>query len=364
MGKDGSNFLVVRSDNFDERIGQVRASDVAVVVGNVPESAGGETPDSLRPITLQEYLERAGDFGSYAGVPAGTSLFDADRDAKVGIRFQVVFLPADEEGSVDMYNSACNYQTLSAEDPKNVILLATTQGTFLQQDGPGSVPQYLHKKDEESPTGYSCTYLEALRTKHGVSMEQKETEEEAAAAAAAGKATSGVLGIRSMGKGFNRLMTVQVPLKQKKKVPDILASGVYALEGAGFDMGGDIYDIADACGACAPLDDDECEEEYERAVMSSLEVTEKVAAPPSRVKAARVSYGETAGPMEMPASSNWERDPDCAINITVQFFFVVEKGTTIDEADIKAAVDLCETALKGCEEDGKLMDEGMWWMRD
>ena len=98
--------------------------------------------------------------------------------------------------------------------------------------------------------------------------------------------------------------------------------------------------------------------------MSSLEVTEKVAAPPSRVKAARVSYGETAGPMEMPASSNWERDPDCAINITVQFFFVVEKGTTIDEADIKAAVDLCETALKGCEEDGKLMDEGMWWMRD
>ena len=346
MGKDGSNFLVVRSDNFDERIGQVRASDVAVVVGNVPESAGGETPDSLRPITLQEYLERAGDFGSYAGVPAGTSLFDADRDAKVGIRFQVVFLPVGEDGAIEVYNQAYNYQTRSAEDPKNVILLATTQGTFLQQDGPGSVPQYLHKKDEASPSGYSCTYLEALRTKHGVSMEQKETKEEAAAAAAEGKATSGVLGIRSMGKGFNRLMTVQVPLKQL--TPQ--GFGGYSSDSCLEDEEDCDFAVPSACAQAVPT----------RAMCSAP----PAAAPGSSVKAARVSHGSQAGPMQMPASGNWVRDPDCAINITVQFYFVVEKGTKVNEDDIKSAIDLCETALQGCEADGKLMDEGMWWMRD
>lgn len=85
---------------------------------------------------------------------------------------------------------------------------------------------------------------------------------------------------------------------------------------------------------------------------------------PSRVKAARVSHGSDAGPMQPAGSSNWTRDTACAVTITVQFYFVVEAGTTIAEEDIKAAVDLCETALAGCESDGKLMDEEMWWMRD
>ena len=349
VGKDGTSFLVVRPDNFNERLGAVRAQDVAVVVGNVPEGEGGST-SPLHPITLKEYLQRAGDFGHYAGVPAGTSLYDADADAKVGIRFQVVFLPVGEDGAVEMYNTAYNYQTRSAEDPKNVILLGTTQGTFLQQDGPGTVPQYLHRADEDSPSGYTCTYLEALRTRHGVSMEQKETKEEAEAAAAAGKATAGVIGIRSMGKGFNRLMTVQVPLKQVAPLPSFPECGAACIDESDGSVGG--YGSDDEC-------DDEC--------VSGFDLTDEElegTSAPTRVKAARVSHGSDAGPMTMPASTNWVRDPSCAINITVQFYFVVEAGTTIAEGDIKAAIDLCEAALAGCDEDGKLMDEGMWWMRD
>ena len=354
-GKDGEQFLVVRSDNFDERIGQVRAADVAVVV---PGGDGSPSSEGLHPITLAEYLQEAGKYGGYAGVPDGTSLYDGDRDGMVGIRFQAVFLPVGEDGKVEMYNQSFNYQTQSKEDPRNVILLCTTQGTFLQQDGPGQVPQYLHKRDG---AGYECTYLEALRTRHGVSMEQKDTAEEAAAAAAAGKATSGVIGIRSMGMGFNRLMTVQVPLKQKAPlrfaVPDFLED---ECEDSGCDFSTDMqFDVFSSVAA----EQDECAlpDGPEPAMM--MRSGAAAAPPPSRAKAARVSHGSSAGPMPPAASDNWERDSDCSVTITVQFYFVVEKGTTVEPQDIRDAVDLCEAALKGCDADGKLMDGERWWMR-
>jgi hypothetical protein len=53
--------------------------------------------------------------------------------------------------------------------------------------------------------------------RHGVSMGQQETEAERQQAVAQGKAVSTVIGIRSMGLGFNRLMTVQVPIKQHRR---------------------------------------------------------------------------------------------------------------------------------------------------
>lgn len=48
-------------------------------------------------------------------------------------------------------------------------------------------------------------------------MSQTETEAERQQALSQGKAVSTVIGIQSMGLGFNRLMTIQIPLAQRRK---------------------------------------------------------------------------------------------------------------------------------------------------
>lgn len=55
---------------------------------------------------------------------------------------------------------------------------------------------------------------------------------------------------------------------------------------------------------------------------------------------------------------HFERDSDCSVTITVQFYYVVEQGRPIAEADIKNAIDVCEEAYRGCTWDGNLMDTG------
>lgn len=57
--------------------------------------------------------------------------------------------------------------------------------------------------------------------------------------------------------------------------------------------------------------------------------------------------------------TRFERDGDCSVTITVQFYFVVEQGCLIAEEDIKRAIDVCEEAYKGCVWDGNLMDPNM-----
>lgn len=46
----------------------------------------------------------------------------------------------------------------------------------------------------------------------------------------------------------------------------------------------------------------------------------------SAAHAARVSIGSDAGAMDMLRMTTFERDSECSVTITVQFYFVVEQG--------------------------------------
>lgn len=76
--------------------------------------------------------------------------FLAPPPRQIGIRFQAVFIPVEDtatgDGKTEFFPDTYNYQTREWDDPKNIILLCTSQGSFVQQDGPGSQPQYLHKQ--------------------------------------------------------------------------------------------------------------------------------------------------------------------------------------------------------------------------
>jgi hypothetical protein len=53
----------VRPDNWNEKLGRVSTSEVALVTGN--QAPGGK---ALAPITLRDFLKRVGEHGGYAGL--------------------------------------------------------------------------------------------------------------------------------------------------------------------------------------------------------------------------------------------------------------------------------------------------------
>ena len=89
--KHGQRLFTVRPDNFNEKLGVVRAGDVALVAGN-----GERAP--LRPVTLRDFLKTAGKHGAYAGLESDVELGDRVDDENVSNRFQTTFLPVGADG--------------------------------------------------------------------------------------------------------------------------------------------------------------------------------------------------------------------------------------------------------------------------
>ena len=211
--RNGTNLFTVRSDNWNEKLGVVSADEVAVVAGS------GQGP--VQPVTLRNVLMGLGHFGGYAGLTPGTNLFDSSLDAKCSIRFQTTFIPVqnsgDAPGKLEFATEAYNYNTMDDADPRNLVLLCTSQGMAVQQDGRGAKKLFHHAVDDMGEI--HRYWLEAEESTHKVGGEQRETDAERAEAQARGKATSSVIGIRAMGQRFNVLMTIQVPLQQSCTIP-------------------------------------------------------------------------------------------------------------------------------------------------
>jgi hypothetical protein len=79
---------MVRSENFNERIGYVKASEVAVVVGNEEATA----TKNLHSVTLADYLRNFGIYAKHAGAPDSGSLLADALDNTISIRPQVAFV--------------------------------------------------------------------------------------------------------------------------------------------------------------------------------------------------------------------------------------------------------------------------------
>jgi hypothetical protein len=219
--KTGKLLYTVRSENWNERLGYVASKHVAIVVGNHDGS-------ELKNVTLENYLSNASQYGGYTGLTT-PSLGENKQDSIFSIRFQTVFLPIESStdpdkapenaGRVNFCPEIYNYQTRDEENPRNMLLLCTAQGTSMQQDGVGAKKVLHHEVD---PDGKIHRYwLEAESSRHKVGGEQTETNEEASAAAARGKSNAVFIGPKHVGTRFNIIMTVQVPLAQaivQKKV--------------------------------------------------------------------------------------------------------------------------------------------------
>lgn len=132
----GQLVPAVRHGNFDDNVYSLPAADFKVVVGN--EEPGGE----LRTVSLQDFLRG---FGAYAGLGRALSLHDPSSDQKVIVRVQCFPLPAGPDGACEFVPTAYNYQTSSAEDPKNAIFVASHLGTSVKLDEVGAKEIFLRQ---------------------------------------------------------------------------------------------------------------------------------------------------------------------------------------------------------------------------
>lgn len=217
FAKDGRQLFTVRRENWNEKLGKVSAREIALVASGT-EGGGGGTQD-LTPISLREFLFNTRRYGAYAGLDT-SNLADDVRDEQVSIRFQTTFLPVDSgnQSRLEFAPEAYNYNTTSDLNPRNLVLLCTTQGVAVQQDGAGSKKLFHHVKvqGKRNSDKYSVKryWLEAESSNHKVGGSQMETLQERQDAIKRGKATASVIGIKAMGTRFNALMIIQIPLSQ------------------------------------------------------------------------------------------------------------------------------------------------------
>lgn len=350
--KSGQALFTVRSDNWNEKLGKVSADDVSVLAGETEPNC------ELQPITLRKWLRHAGLYGSYAGVGDGCDL-SSELDSEVSIRFQTVFLPVggEELATMEFAPSAYNYNTRSDDDPKNLLLLCTSQGTFVQQDGAGEQRLALHGLEGGVVSRY---WMEAERSTHKVGGAQKETEAEIEKAAARGKAVARTIGVKAMGTRFNVLMTVQVPLKQahRESLDFFMACASF---GESKVAGG---------GGCAPLSYSMSSSSYDNFCMppsmpcapSGVRLCRKASPVIGTANAARVSRGSKIGPWDGLTVKNPVRHDTEHATVTVVMYYTVAGGVP-SAADVVRAVEDLEAMYAGCGWTGRLADEGAGFMK-
>jgi len=191
---------------------------------------------------------------------------------------------------------------------------------------------------------------------------------ERAHALARGKATASVIGTKAMGTRFNVLMTIQVPLQQKRK-PDMRGAG-------GFGFGGGAGFLSLAAMECDGMSDDECNGMMGGMMMESASLC---AAPPSMAKgcrragspegmqrgtanAARVSRGSEFDVWPGLSVKDPERNSSEHVTVTVVIYNTVADGVP-SEADVIAAIDDLEDLYAKCGAQGHLADNNFDFMK-
>ena len=83
---------------------------------------------------------------------------------------QTVFIPlAADGGKTSFTPETFNYQTRDSDDPKNLLLLCTAQGTSMQANECGSHRVFPHAVDQDGATSAACQTRTAMASGGGSS---------------------------------------------------------------------------------------------------------------------------------------------------------------------------------------------------
>jgi hypothetical protein len=354
----GTRLFTIRSGNWNEKLGCLSTKDVALVAGHTLLPAAAT---QLKPVTLANYLKNIGAHGAYAGLAQGLDLSSPALDDKVSIRFQTTFLPVGTgpRGTLEFTTESYNYQTRSNRDPKNLLLLCTTQGAALQQDGPGKQRLFHHALTADKTI--ERHFLEAETTRHKVGGAQTETAAERKVALDRGKAVSSVIGTRAMGTRFNVLLTVQIPLKQAERPSRGYGGGYGSGYGSGSGSSSSSSDDEKCCvHVYGNAEQEKCSKgaSFKRNDVYKFKHKHKgrarggarggrAEADRGRATAARVSRGSKHDVWDGLTKKDPLRHPSQHITVTAVIYHTIAGGVPTDE-DVQAAVQDMENLYASC----------------
>jgi hypothetical protein len=292
---------VIRFPNFSDRTADLDPDRFYLLVGN-------EKGQPLHRVTLTELL---GNLRAYLNEPdswaGGRQSLLADRDSHVLVSAQACFLPIPRQGEATFNPVLFNYQSY-AGDPAVLTLLATREGTSVtvidnQRDG----FQAGHTWGQRlffNQSGERAS-LTGQRLSDFVAEETTEARNDATITTEAAGET-----------GLNMVLLVQVPLKQKRPLQQL----GYVMEDAMF---------------AAPM---------ERSADSDVED-------------AVIGHGKVEGPFTEIDHLEIERDPDCPIRVTVQFYKATSNGV-VSAADMAEIAGQIERVYSEADYVGSLVVEG------
>ena len=341
--KDGTPVYVTRPNNVFERIGKVKAGEIAILhdVDGVEEL-----------VLLSDYLKNMGKEGAYRGMDPDTNLYAEKTDQNISVRFQTCFMPLD--GSVEFYAQAFSYGSTD-KVPQNLMIVASSQGTSVQYPGGSTTNMYTHVLHDD---GFHHAHnFVADATSHKVGGEQIETHAEIEENGKKGKASATRIGLRCLGKRFNVVLTLQIPLKIKQEETcmcmDYQASYSYFPNSSflkEFDEGdADPVNYKSLCGV--PQEMSEESGAVFRGMPPCLE-----SLPVGVSSAARVSIGSEVARLGDLAQKKPVRNEEEHITLTVIIYNAVQGGVP-SEDDVKAAIDDMENLFESCSWNGNINGE-------
>ncbi len=367
--KNGDLLYTCRSQNWNEKVIIMSSKDISVVVGN------GVAQGQNQVISLHDLLKTPKPHLGYSGITS-TNL-SAHQDDQVSVRFQTVFIPG---SSTEFCTEVKSYNTVVDHMPRNMLLLATPQGTSVQLDGRQRQRLFFHSVANDG--AIHRYWLEAERSNHGVGQEQVENTKERNDAIARGKAVAVKFGPTCLGSRFNAQLLIQVPLKQEilfgapysnsagfgfgVPLPNTVGFGSASSNSAGFGFGSPSpsstgfeapsssltgfetpsdplptfgFDVASSASAPSSFSSS-CAFGFGSGPTSS---TLSFGATPVTyghgvTNAARVSRGSQVDVWRGVAKPNVERDPTQHITVTVTLYYTCSSGNAPSSEDIMAAI--------------------------
>jgi hypothetical protein len=269
---------VIRFPNFTDLTADIPLDEFFLLVGN-------ERGNGLERISLENYLGNfrrfLSDPDSWAG--RGKSLL-APRDSHVLVSAQAAFLPIPKEGKATFNPVIFNYQSYQG-DPAVLTIVATRQGTSAT---------VIDNVRDAFPAGWSWgqrLFFNQNGERASFTGERlSDFVEENRSTSVAGPGAAGE-------SGLNMVLLIQVPLKQKRPLEEMIV-------------------------------------EFEAAPTAAMEMAG------ADIEAAVLGHGPVEGPFTEIDGLEIERDERFPIRVTVQFYKATSNGvvTAADMADIASQI--------------------------
>lgn len=286
---------VIRYPNFSDKSVDVRLDQFFLLVGN-------EKGQRLQRVSLQDIL---GDLRRYLSKPDSwkgrqKSLL-AERDSHVLVSAQACFLPVPKGGTAEFNPVLFNYQS-TAGDPAVLTILATREGT--------SVTVIDNKRDAFAAGQTWGQRLFFNQNGDRASLTGQRISDLRDRPGSTGPSTSA-----AKESGLNRVMLIQVPLKQKQPMLRDNAMSESAMPMPAASVGR------------------------------------------SNVEAAVIGHGKVEGPFTEIDDLEIERDSRFPVRVTVQFYKATSNGV-VSEPDIQSIQGQIARVYKDADYVGSLVTEG------